>query len=92
MTDFGGAVTSTRRYYLLKLNQRRGCGTDSFWRKQQQAQPGTALPTDFPALSELAALDYTTVEDLKGATEEELTCVGLKPHAAKAVIAAFEKL
>jgi len=65
---------SPRRWYLRKRqNARELCdGFEGFWRSQQEAQPGTALPDNFPLLSVLTAGGYTTVEDLRGADADEL--------------------
>lgn len=89
-------ILRPRRYYLLK----RRFFTDvdfqpplaGAYRHKQEAEPGTDLPADFPALSALAQLGYTTVEDLDGANTDELRDHGLSAKAAQDVIDALAKL
>jgi hypothetical protein len=63
--------------------------TRQFQEQVQEAQPGTELAEDFPSRADLAALGYTTVEDLDGADQDELVRAGLKPNQAKKIIAAL---
>jgi len=90
------AVSSPRRYYLLKrLEARRSQNQplDGVWRSKQESQPGTALPTTFPFRSQLVAAGYSTAEDLDGATADELVDhVSLSSRDAAAVVAAAAAL
>ncbi len=86
-------VTSHRRYCLLKAYAADAVGEielSMLWLGKQRAIAGTALDADFPHLTTLDAADYTTTEDLDGATEEELqTNAGLSRSQAAAVLAAL---
>ena len=63
------------------------------WIGKQAAEPGVALPSTFPFLSQLAAVGYTAREDLDGADVRELTRnAGLSKRDAEAVLAAFAAL
>lgn len=90
------ATTPARRYYLLKRFAARDAGESNLaltWRAEQLAQPGTDLPVGFPSKAALEAIGYVAVEDLDGATCEELAEeVGLNERQALAVIAAAEAL
>lgn len=88
---------SVRRYYLLKrLEALRS--TDTFdlaqtWQAKQEAVAGSALPSDFPHLSSLQSVGYSTQEDLTGADADELVDnVGLNTAQASVVLAALEEL
>lgn len=85
---------STRRYYLLKrLAARRDCLEEGVWLALQNEQSGTALPDDFPYRAELAEAGYSTVQDLDGASPDELSeFANLFSTAAKAVLAALAAL
>lgn len=98
-------VGTLRRYYLLKAIYWHQMGPEEdglylAWIGRKQEVPGTDLPADFPLLSKLAAAlgKYTTVEDLKGPTQEqsvdieELVLQGFDRKEAAAVIAAAEEL
>lgn len=89
------ATTGTpRRFYLHKRLEARieFSSLEPVWQAKQEAEPGTALPADFPHLTELTALGYTTHEDLDGADESELERAGLTLRQSKIVIAAFAAL
>jgi len=89
------ALKVPRRYYLRQRQQAvrdEEWDLAGVWRTKQQAQPGTALPTDFPHLTRLAAQGYTTREDLDGATESELQLQGFSSREAKAILAAIALL
>ena len=87
------SVLSTRRYYLLKrLFLRRNCLEEDVWVGKQQAEPGVALPPEYPSLARLTELGYSTVEDLNGATSDELLDQGLTKREAAAVLAALAPL
>jgi hypothetical protein len=62
------------------------------WRAKQEAQTGTSLPTDFPYLSELSLIGYTTIGDLAGSDEYELVEAGLSYRQARAVLAALSEI
>lgn len=88
-------IRRPRRYYLLKRLVAEDFCDETFvevWRAKQEAEPGTALPSDFPVLSKLSAKGYTTREDLDGADEAELASAGLKTNEARAVLAALVTL
>lgn len=81
-----------RRLYLLKAREarRRGdSGLASAWFAKQLEQPGTALGANFPHKAALAAQGYVAVEDLAGATIEELQLAGLTSAQAAAALAAI---
>lgn len=86
---------SPRRYYLAK---RQGAAADeetaleAVWQGKQEAEPGTALATDFPYLTRLQAVGYSTEEDLSGADADELVDQGFTSREAAAIIAAFAAL
>ena len=64
---------TVRRYYLLKrLAARQRCEEEGVWISKQEAQSGTALPSDFPFRSQLVEAGYSTSEDLEGASADEL--------------------
>lgn len=94
---------SIRHCYLLNriacAERGETAGRDA-WRGKQEAEPGTALPTTFPAYTKLAAAGYTTKEDLDGAwhddvwatTNELIETASLSQREADAVKAAFALL
>ena len=89
------SLKTARRYYLGK--RREAAALDQYavsdvWGAKQEAEPGTVLPSGFPVASKLALLNYTTVQDIDGANEEELRCAGLTSREATAVIAALQPL
>ena len=82
---------SVRRYCLQKRRQARQQGDTALevvWQAKQEAEPGTDLGANFPNLTALAALGYTTTEDLDGADVDELESAGLTRRQAEATIAA----
>lgn len=90
---------SVRRYYLHKRKYTLAQELDitSQWHSKQNEEPGTALPSTFPALTKLAIAFYTTVEDLDGADATELTAsvsrgAGLTRQESSAVLAALQPL
>jgi hypothetical protein len=85
-------IERARRAYLLKgqIARRLGdSGMASAWFGKQIEQPGTALAVDFPHKAALEAQGYRAVEDLDGATTEELQAAGLTSAQAAAVLAAI---
>lgn len=82
-----------RRYYLAKRQEAKRWGDplEAVWLAKQIEQPGTALAVDFPSLSKLADAGYVAVEDVDGATSEELQQAGLSSGEAAAVLAAIEE-
>lgn len=89
-------VKRARRYYLLKriaALQDEGVGQASVWKGKQEAESGTALPSTFPYLTELAAAGYSTVEDIDGADADELYAnAGLNARQSALVIDALAAL
>lgn len=91
-------INRRRRYYLLArqfyANVVIETITAGALRYKQEAEPGVALPADFPFLSKISAANvgYTTIEDLDGADEDELTAVGLTPREARAVLTRLQTL
>lgn len=75
-----GLLLIYRRYaHRMRMNARAfGDGEiEGVWRSKQEAQPGTALPSNFPFLSTLDVGGYTTQEDLTGADTYELQRIAL---------------
>ena len=89
------AFPNYRRYCLAKRLQAREDGNNAIeavWQSKQEAESSTALPDDFPHLSALAALGYTTEADLDGACAAELTDLGMSQREARTVLTAFADL
>lgn len=85
-------IYTTRRFYLLKRIAASEAGERaiaSVWKTKQEAEPGTALSNSFPSRSALADVGYTTLEDLRGASIDELVSIGLSTPEAEAVLAAL---
>ncbi len=85
-------LTNVRRYYLQKRRKARelvDTALEVVWHAKQEEESGTALGSTFPHRSALAALGYTTTEDLEGADEAELFIAGLTRHQAQDVIGAL---
>jgi hypothetical protein len=86
-------IRNRRRYCLRKRQAYDARDEESgYWKGKQEAEPGTALPADFPFLSELEELGYTTEPDLDGADADELVRLGMRARDAETVIEAFEAL
>jgi len=91
-------VISFRRYRGAKARAAIENGDDAVASAHvatRDATPGTPLPDDFPARDLLAAapVPYTTLEDLTGATEAELTKVtGIGTATARRILAALDTL
>lgn len=88
-------INLPRRYYLHKRLQARlyeDSDLELTWKAKQEAEPGTALPDDFPQLADLVELGYSTVEDINGADTDELALVGISSDTATAIIAAIPPL
>lgn len=84
-----------RRYYLLKRLAARHAEDllENNWRGEQERQPGTPLPDDFPAKAKLEAVGYTAAEDIDGADCQELIEeVGLTERVAQVVLDAAAAL
>jgi hypothetical protein len=84
-------IGSARRYYLAKRHvaaARYDTALANTWRAKQEAEPGEALPSDFPKLARLAAQGYETYEDLDGADSAELVERGFTTREAAQVLAA----
>lgn len=88
------SLNSKRRFYLLKwlAAERRDEPTADRWREKHLAEPGTALPANFPFMSALTSRGYTTVQDLDGAPLRELARVGLRGRDADEVLKALAAL
>lgn len=84
-------MSSPRRYYLLKrLFCRQQALEEEVWIAKQAEHPGTDLPASFPFHNQLSSAGYTTVEDLDGASPDELNeFVGLSRRDFDAVTAAL---
>lgn len=91
MTELG-AVTTARRLYLLMRVGARGrleFGLESALQYLQTAEPGRQLPVECPGWTLLVAAGYVTVEDVAGATFDELQLhAGLRRSTANAAILA----
>jgi hypothetical protein len=87
-------IKSYRRYCLGKRRHHALLADDydTIWKAKQEAEPGTALPADFPQLTALDAAGYTTDVDLDGADANELITAGFTRREAEAVLSAFESL
>lgn len=83
-------IQSVRRYYLGKRRQAlelEEWALADVWATKQVAEPGTALPLDFPLRSRLADNFYLTDTDLLGADEDELIAVGFNQREATTILA-----
>lgn len=72
------AIRTYRRYLRLKLEaaaMRMDYGLVGAWAAKLEANPGTPLAEDFPGRQKLAEAGYTALEDLDGATADELAAV-----------------
>jgi hypothetical protein len=86
------SVESVRRYYLLKrlaAAVSNDTALESLWAGKQAAESGTELDATFPYVTRLATAGYVAVEDLDGATVEELQQSGFTSREAAAVLAAL---
>jgi hypothetical protein len=96
--DAIATINRPRRYYLLYRqffsNILGDTTTAGAIRTKQEAQPGRALPSDFPFLAKISApsAGYTTIEDLDGANVRELRNIGLTQAQAIAVLTRLQKL
>lgn len=70
------SFVTPRRFYLAKRIAARQVdgefGLTKVWQHHQEQQPHTLLPDDFPVKAKLVAAGYTALEDLEGASAEEL--------------------
>jgi hypothetical protein len=85
-------VGSLRRYYLLKSRFAASVGSEAValaFRGKQRAESGTDLPDGFPVREALLAAGYEAIEDVTGASVEELIDAGLTTREANAVLAAL---
>jgi hypothetical protein len=88
---------SPRRFYLSKRIAARltdgGFGLAAIWQHHQEQQPHTLLPAGFPAKAKLEAAGYTALEDLVGASADELIdWAALSQLEAQAALAAHAAL
>lgn len=81
-------IRNVRRFYLHKRLQ-SAADDANVWQSKQESEPGTPLADGFPHKSDLAAVGYTTEEDLDGADQAELERAGFKANQAKKIIAAL---
>ena len=90
--DCASFITA-RRFYLSKRIAARLIGElalSATWHHHQDQQPHTLLPADFPAKAKLESAGYTAIEDLEGASVEELLdWASLSTHEAEAALAAY---
>lgn len=68
------------------------CALEPVFQTKQLEEPGTDLPGDFPFLSELNANRYFAVEDLDGASFDELAFFGITSAQATKIFAALAPL
>lgn len=81
-----------RRFYLLKARAAHQAGEHAIeggWLAKARDQPGTPLPDDLPGRAVLVAAGYLAIEDLVGATDDELRQLGLTLREVAAVLAAI---
>lgn len=84
-------IRCPRRYYLHQRIDALACGEPALsgaWRAKQEAQPGTALPSDFPLRLRLIDAGYSTIEDIDGADATELAKVGFSAAQSASILAA----
>lgn len=86
-------VGTLRRYYRLKAEEAQareaGAVAAVFEAKREEA-PATPLPEGFPLRDKLVELGYRALEDLRGATEDELVARGLTRRQASRVLEALQ--
>ena len=85
-----------RRLYLANRRAALAVGgayldEAAFWRWKQERLAWPALPSSFPSRAKLIAEGYTTVRDLDGADEDELTELGLTRSQAQGVLGAMQE-
>jgi len=89
-------IGTLRRYHKLKAEAAAGrgdLGQAGALTAKHEADEGTPLPDDFPARDLLEAAKYTTIEDLDGATGDELAKVkGITLTQVAQVLAAVAAL
>lgn len=87
-------VNTHRRFAFLKMQAAVADQSPMgpAWDGIRKGDPGTELPANFPARTNLVSAGYLVVEEVDGADETELTNAGLSPQQAAAVIAAVESL
>lgn len=93
--DASQGVTNARRHRLLKSRVAAAIGDRALaatWLGKHDAMPGRPLPDGFPARAALEAAHYTAIEDLDGASADELAEVGIPRADAHAAIAAVAAL
>jgi hypothetical protein len=81
-----------RQRYLASLDDELRGGIEAVFRAKQEAIPATALPADFPFLGRLAAVGYTTIDDLHGADGEELSEQGFSHIESIIILDELDKL
>ena len=86
------AISTRRRYYLLRWKYHQSAGNGGLaegWRGKHLAEPSTPLAADFPGKATLESAGYSAVEDVAGATTDELLALGLSSAQATAALAAL---
>ncbi len=94
MPSQSSSLGSPRRYYLAKRHAAKAQNSDltDSWKYKQLQEPGTALPDDFPCVTDLEVKGYVAVEDLTGASEKELKQQGFSKAEAETILAALSAL
>ncbi len=88
-------IKTARRYYLgksRKLREREEEGLADVFSAKQNAEPGADLPSGFPHSEALEACGYTTIEDLDGASETELSAAGFSVSESSEILTELEQL
>ena len=85
-------VATHRRYAFLRYAYFYRINDNMYlaWDGKRRLEPGTAIPTTFPARAALTAAGYLVLEEIEGADTDELTRAGLSTSQAAAVLAAME--
>lgn len=95
-TERRPAVNWPRRYHLLKsrsldADEEQDLAAAFRWKQFQAC--GDILPDNFPELTKLTAARYVTVEDLDGATAEEIAnATGLNLKTCERILTALDLL
>lgn len=91
--DYTPYVASARRWYWLTQQRRATEGADgpsAVAKALRLGQSGTMLPTSFPSRAVLLAAGVLAVEEVQGASEDELRAYGLGFTAAHTLIRFLE--
>lgn len=88
-------VGTIRRYYRLRaeaLRQQAAEAVAAVYEAKAEAQPGTQFPDNFPLRDRLIAAGYSVVEELRGATADELVAKGFTRRQAERILEALAGL